>query len=88
MSHYLYTSHWPHARLPQPTAFDKTVPSFHEWVLTQETCNFVSVNKYNFAQNLDFALLADFEVSLGDVTATTELGEAKTIDVQGYYWGH
>ena len=56
----------PQARLPQPTVFDGTTPPFQEWI--QETRNFLSINNYEFARQMDYSLQSDHEVSLQDVT--------------------
>ena len=42
----------PQARLPQPTVFDGITPPFQEWI--QETRNFLSINNYEFAQQMDY----------------------------------
>ena len=58
----------PQARL-QPTVFDGTTPPFQEWI--QETCNFLSINNYEFVRHMDYSLQSDREVSLQDVTNST-----------------
>ena len=39
----------------------------------QETQNSFSINNYDFAQQLDFALHSDQEITLDEVTTTTEV---------------
>ena len=62
----------PQGRLPQPTVFDGTTPSFQEWI--QETRNFLSINDYEFVRQMDYSLQSDTEVSLQDVTTSTREG--------------
>ena len=45
--------------------------------------NFLSINSYEFTQQLNFALQSDQEIALEDVTATTEVGAARTTDMVG-----
>ena len=65
----------PQARLPQPTVFDGTTPSFQEWI--QETRNFLSINNYEFVRQMDYSLQSDTEVSLQDITNSTRIGRER-----------
>ena len=67
-AHYLCMLHLLQARLPQPIVFDGTTPLFHEWM--QETRSFLSINNYDFIQQL-----------VDEVTATTEVGAARVIEI-------
>ena len=78
-SHYLCILHLLQARLPQPTVLGGTTPPFHEG--TQETRNFLSINNYDFIQQLDYALQSDQEITLDEVASTTEVGAARTTDI-------
>ena len=80
-THYLHMLHLPQVRLPQHTVFDGTTPPFHEWM--QETRNFLSITNYELMQQLDFALQSDQELTLDEVTATTEVGAARTTEIVG-----
>ena len=71
--------HLPQARLPQRTVLDSATPPFHEQM--QETHNFLSINSYKFIQQLDFALQSDQEITIEEVTTTTEVGAARTTEM-------
>ena len=69
----------PQARLPQPTVFDGTTPPFQEWI--QETSNFLSINNYELARQMDCALQSDREISLQEVTDSTTRGRERREDL-------
>ena len=80
-AHYLCMLHLPQARPPQSLVFDGATPPVHEWI--QEMRNFLSINNYEFVQQPAFAPQSDQEITLDEVTATTEVGAARTTDMVG-----